>query len=225
MDEIDSLMNTENATPPTPAPVTQPPAAVAAGSGLANARMTASAEAPLILYSVVDKSCIPTHPIREHQIQIGPGGQLKSYQFKWDHDANGIGGCKPIMIPMLHALQFARHEGFEVRDENGILLDPTPETVLPNQAAMVKPGEVVARIDELSNEALLIRCRQNMKGLHITERSPRHQMLQFLAAQQAEKLSRGRRAGVDDIADFAGARATNQFSTSMSRDELERMMG
>lgn len=97
-------------------------------------------------YSVLDT--LATQKSRHHLVRL-PDGSLKGYDLKAE---------EPTKMPMEHALKFLRDDHFVVLDEKGARVKPQP-SVEHFSHVPVPSGFVMAKLEELSREALYKRCK------------------------------------------------------------------
>ena len=155
---------------------------------------------------VEDKNCNPADPERAHEMIID--GVKKVFPFQYG---------KRREMPFGHAMKFLVDDAFEVTDEGGKRYMPIPKPEKGGAGGLVlKPGEVVARLDELLKDALHARCAMAPGGESVPARASREDMIGFLEGVNIEALhaNRERDDGVEPGADTEG----------MSQSELDRML-
>lgn len=146
---------------------------------------------------VLDTTATVHFPTRTHEMIVD--GQIQSFTFK--------AGEKLVLAAPI-ALRFLKEESFVVTDpETGKRIRPVPKT--PDGGAFeLGEFELVARLDELSTEALLVRCRQEAGGEKLKRNASRESLLEFLgnvmtAKRQAaaKAAQRAERAAARDTGD------------------------
>lgn len=96
----------------------------------------------------------------------------------------------PTKLPFAIAMKFLKTEGFVLTDENGkpIEFERVPDQPNAANSAQFKlaGNQVVARYDELSQEALLIRAAQLPGGEVFKKNAKRAEIIDFLIKTRAE---------------------------------------
>lgn len=131
---------------------------------------------PAKRYAVFDNSA--RMAAREHAIQPTPGGAIRTYRLLAD---------KACYMPLDHARWFllANRSGgtdtFRVFDAE---LQQEVHLSMGNGSAdapmKLAPNQVVANLDELTQPALLARCRMTMGGQDFPTRADKRDLIQFL---------------------------------------------
>jgi hypothetical protein len=86
-----------------------------------------------------------------------------------------------VAVPMDVAMILVGNEGFEVRDPNGTPLKVQKHTgPVGNQGIVLRPDEVVAKLDELSTEALLERAKRFPEGGKLKKADGRAALISFI---------------------------------------------
>lgn len=126
---------------------------------------------------------------------------------------------KKTWMPQSHAMAFLCDAAFKVYDDAGELVHALPPITAQrggHEAPKLRPGETIANLDELNTVALLARAKLHPDGRKFHGRTPRTELIEFLASPP--KRGRGDGAGgtaepeADDIED-------------MSPDALDRVLG
>ena len=187
----------------------------------ANARK-AQAGAPEKIY-VLDTTCTPERITndgsrhyagkRKHELVIK--GKIHEFVFEY-----GV----PLALPFETAAKFLRHEGFIRTDEDGTPLrwrNPPMqlEDMGPGQGRQWERDEVIARLDELTLEALRLRCAHLPGGEEVCAHHERDKMIQFILAtkEKARERNSVRESDVELVdldegaADFIDDETTNGF--------------
>lgn len=111
---------------------------------------------------------------RRHRARDAHGALLGEYTFE-------LAERKPM--PAQHALAFVGKDGFEVRDDQGRQLAANHGVQVEDGGGIqLGEGEVVARVDELKNEALVRRAEQLPGGARFNMRSKRDDLVGFVLA-------------------------------------------
>jgi hypothetical protein len=126
---------------------------------------------------VVDSSATIDNPQRVHQI-VHDGKVL-------DIVFNNKEGT---LLPADQALKFNK-EGFTVYESNGVT--PYKAPIERTDAVMIhlEEGEVIARLEELSQEALYLRCILKQGGEVFEEESPVEDMVHFLKTGEVRAVA------------------------------------
>lgn len=162
---------------------------------------------------VEDKNCSSGDPTRSHEILVD--GIVKVIPFEYG---------KRREMPFAHAMKFLVDDAFEVTDANGKRYLPIPKAEANgSQGLVLKPGEVVARLDELLKDALAARCAVVPGGEQITPKTKREDMIGFLESVNVEALhaNRERDEGVEVGGDTEGMPQSELDSMLPKRDPAE----
>jgi len=125
---------------------------------------------------VLDTNARPPCPVRVHEIPLENGG-VKPYtfrQFKW------------VEMPHAHAVKFLRDEAFVVADKpdnEGTRLKPIVDRPSDEPSPSLAPNEVIARYDELTVGALLIRAQMKPGGEGFTRITKKKDLEKFLTGE------------------------------------------
>ncbi|WP_417790288.1 hypothetical protein [Terasakiella pusilla] len=128
---------------------------------------------------VVDTTCQPNAPynVRQHEVMEG-NGRIVAYDFKYN---------EATPMPAGHARRFLHIPQFKIyEDESLNTLVPTVSKADSNadkKGVQLQPGQVIARLDELSTEALFNRCCQYAGSETLGQASDRTDAIAFLRAQ------------------------------------------
>lgn len=141
-------------------------------------------------------------PVRPRNVSADPDPEMQVHV--WDDSAvygertHEVAGRtyvfrpgSPLLMPYSEGMPFMRLEGFRVMTLDGRPLRAIERTLGPHEVIHLRTDEVVARLDELSNDALLARCRAYAEGAWMTvERTTRQEMIMFLVDRaNAEAIS------------------------------------
>ena len=130
---------------------------------------------------VTDTNCTPAYPTRIHDILYE--GRVKQVKFE-------LGEAQTL--PLDIALKFLKDESFLVVDpETGKKYDPTPkqpDEVGPT-AFQLGADEIVAKYDELSQEALFLRVKQMPGTESIRKNAAKDKLIAILAAGRLDEQS------------------------------------
>lgn len=129
---------------------------------------------------VEDTTALPDHPDRVHEMIVD--GRRTAFTFK-------PGEKKPMPIDL--ALRF-NQSGFIVSDpDTGDVYEPAPAQPAGAAALVLKANEVVARLDELTAEALLIRAKVMPGGEALNRSSGKERLMAFVAEYNARQIPKG----------------------------------
>lgn len=140
------------------------------------------------MYQVWDTSA--THSVRQREHEIIFNGEIETIHFEYN---------KPTLMPFEKAIKF-RQEGFIVKDPNGF------QVVGPNKQVdtitdKLAPDEVIARLDELTIESLIVRAVMRPGGEHYSKSSSKTDLIKFLLKDKGVKPARRGRPTEDLIDD------------------------
>lgn len=102
-------------------------------------------------------------------VMLDDKGNKVSFTFPNDHES--------IDVPYQYALKFARIPEFHVTDPNGRLIRAVPQR-RGSGGIQLNGDECIAKLEELTNAALLVRC-QNAGGSQ-NKNTPKPQLIAFL---------------------------------------------
>jgi hypothetical protein len=140
---------------------------------------------------VTDTTCSPTYPRRTHDIMVS--GVIRQVTFE-------IG--QPQLLPIDVALRFLKDDAFVVTDpRTGKKYDPTPPQpdIHSGAAFALASDEVVAKLDELTQEALFIRSKQMQGAEDIKKGTPKEKLISFLARSRAKTGTGAPSSRVDEM--------------------------
>ncbi|KKL65181.1 hypothetical protein LCGC14_2157560 [marine sediment metagenome] len=158
------------------------------------------------LVAVTDTTCSPRYHTRKHEIIVD--GRTLEYEFKFAH---------ATPMPFSHAMKFLHIQSFECRHPDGTLIPPLPnlaEQSNSGAAPVLRPSQVIAELDELSDDALVRRCNAISGGEQMSVTSGKDSLVRFLLnretrKQEAEASKREAavevEAGIEISAEPAGA--------------------
>lgn len=118
----------------------------------------------------------------------------------------------PTPMPREHAVKFLSDASFQVFNEYGIHVPdlPTAESLRAGQDRKITlaPNEVVAKLHELTDEAILTRCQRFPGGERLTKKTKRPDLEEFLvdAMQRRAKGIPDEKIGADAGLDDDGGR-------------------
>lgn len=159
---------------------------------------------------VEDPTALNGYPPRTHELLID--GRVKSYVF-----APG----QKLSMPYSHAVKFLA-AGFIVTDAEDRIMVSAPRGPDPHATERFQfgPEEIVARYDELTRPALLLRVNQTTGGEAYTSDHAREDLIAFLKVdrdkREAVLKTRRRNDGTASDGDSVG---------DMSPAELDKMFG
>lgn len=162
--------------------------AAASPSPAPAARLVAEAPAPVeeALYTVVDE--LAKVKPRTHEVWVtrrrGDGRRERVPVGFTMHPG------EPLKIPKEAAIQFAKIPEFTVRTPSGAKIKPPSEKAGSDGKVKLLPGQVVANVDELTDDALLKRARLLPGGERLPRTPKRADLVDFVMA------------GGEDVDDF-----------------------
>lgn len=118
----------------------------------------------------------------------------------------------PTPMPREHAVKFLSDSSFKVYNEYGVHVPdlPTAESLRAGQDRRITlaPNEVVAKLHELTDEAILTRCQRFPGGERLTKKTKRADLEEFLvdAMQRRQKGIPDEKIGADAGLDDDGGR-------------------
>lgn len=163
---------------------------------------------------VEDTTATPEYPSRTHDIMIGE--VRKPITFKYG---------EPLELPVDVALKFLKDEAFVVTDpRTGDRIEPTPHTPDAGESLSLGPDEVVARLSELHQGALLLRAMQLPGGDKFSKKTPRDVLTAFLTEHRTKAMVRSTvdAAGIAD-AEGLGGQGTQTIGGAMSEASLNKL--
>jgi len=125
---------------------------------------------------VVDTTCAPNapHNVREHEVQVG-NGRIFTYKFKYG---------EATKMPSGHARRFLHIREFNIYEDAELtVLVPTTskaDTTKIGDNIKLETGQVVARLGELTTDALFARCCQYAGSENLGEDAEREDAINFL---------------------------------------------
>lgn len=146
------------------------------------------------MYEVVDSSCTSQYPSRIHDINIE--GKIKQVKFAY--------GDKTL-LPFAEAMKFQR-DGFEVLDDKGAAMPRAADTPM-EIAVRLAPDQVIARLSELTADALYARAVTLPGGEKFKANTSKDTLIGFLAEAAKAKTEP----------------SASEEITEMSSDELDGM--
>lgn len=123
---------------------------------------------------VLDLNAKPPRLERKHEIPLGKDGQTITYTFKYG---------ERLTMPFEHGCFFMNNPGFHVYEPGASKpYDPTPK---PETPTMTLPeGMVVASLDELTQESLVVRA--NKAGANMAKGTKKVELIAFLTGTPEE---------------------------------------
>jgi hypothetical protein len=136
---------------------------------------------PSVLH-VLDTTATHDGPPREHAMTL-EGGITRNYRFT---------AGKPTELPWEIALKFLKHDAFRLTDADGNLIPwrgtpRQPEDLAAGERFHLADDEVVARYDELTTQALQMRCAQMPSGESIARARDRDAMIAFIVERTMKR--------------------------------------
>ena len=128
---------------------------------------------------VTDTTQTPRWPSRKHEIVVG--GRILEIEFIFG---------KPTILPFSHAMKFLHIPSFECKHPDGTLIPPLPNIAEQSNsggALLLRVSQVVAELDELSEDSLVRRCNALSGGERMVITSGRNSMIQFLVNRETRK--------------------------------------
>lgn len=138
----------------------------------------------------------------------GPGGERKHVLI-----INGLPKeftfefTKPLSLPFAEAQKFLQHDNFVLIDDNGNQIVPRrlpkqPHELGAGETLAMADDEVIARLDELNNAALLARAVLLKGGEQFVDKPERRALIDFLVGerQKSDKINKAAPdIGADDF--------------------------
>ena len=115
------------------------------------------------------------HGPREHEL-LAANGRYELFRFE---------PRKYLELPMSIAMQLVGNDGFEVLDQDGQPLTLRPAVTGNKPGIVLRPDEIVARINELHIDALVERANGKRGGESMSKRDGREKLIAFLMANDA----------------------------------------
>ena len=127
---------------------------------------------------VLDLSARPPYPERKHEILAGSDGQTVIYTFKHG---------ERLTMPFEHGCIFMNNPGFHVFEPGASKpYDPTPK---PDTPKLTLPeGMVVASLDELTQESLVVRA--NKAGANMPKSTKKVELSISFAGRRRKSICR-----------------------------------
>ena len=132
------------------------------------------------LVDVTDTTATPRYPKRIHEIVVD--GRVREYEFKF--------GETPTRMPFAHGMKFLHIPSFEVRHLDGTLIPPLPnfdEQGNSGAPPVLRPSQVIAELDELSEESLVRRCNAISGGERMMVENGQDSLVRFLLNREIRK--------------------------------------
>ena len=143
-------------------------------------KITVEAAKEPAMMGVKDINCTVRYPERFHDIYV----EEETFTYKMVRN-------KHTEMLYEHACQFAQHDGFEVIDEKGKVFKPLRE--LRDQMGEITnqldPDEVVANLEELTNDALADRA--NAMGGSFARTHAKVKIIDFIANENLKRRAKG----------------------------------
>lgn len=118
-------------------------------------------------------------------------------------------------MPEEHARVFLRDPAFVVQNEDGdVVASLEAEQMSRKPPEELRPGYVVATVDELSDDALLTRASVLPNGANMTSDTPREMLIDFIVASHTP-----RRPNASDDGELGGS-----DTEAMDRRTLDRLL-
>lgn len=164
---------------------------------------------PDVLYVRDMNARLDEQRVHSITIRVYENGEVETKEY-------ALSSRKRVKMPASHAMQFLRDESFEVTNEKGTRLKPVEKTPEVDTRVILKPGECVAKYEELTDDALFRRCMatpgavSEMEGDTPPDRS---RMVVFLQKVDERKHGNVKRA-----------RGSEHVIDEMSVSELENVL-
>jgi hypothetical protein len=126
------------------------------------------------LFNVYDTSATAQNPVRIHDLVFD--GVVEQVRFTYG---------EATKLPLSKALKFQK-AGFVVKDAEDVLI-PTPSETPETVKTQLKVGEIIARYEELTNEALLLRVAILPGGEAFTRSSKKKELVDFLIESEKNR--------------------------------------
>lgn len=125
-------------------------------------------------FNVYDTSATAQNPVRIHDLVFD--GIVEQVKFNYG---------EATKLPLAKALKFQK-AGFLVKDADDVLI-PTPSETPETVKTQLKEGEIIARYEELTNEALLLRVAILPGGEAFTRASKKKELVDFLVVAEKNR--------------------------------------
>jgi len=148
------------------------------------------------IYNVTDTTAVPGGPPRVHT-QIIDGIETN---FTFKHG-------EALAMPRAHAMKFARHREFIVRDAASKRVQPVHDVMKREvDVKLLQPGQVIAEVRELTMDALLNRAQTLPGGERFGRNSQREDVMLFITQTMIDAQGEVRSGDTGDMADSDVAR-------------------
>ena len=161
---------------------------------------------------VTDTTAQPDQPARIHEVVVGE--RIFSYPFKYH---------EPIEMPFAHAMKFVPIPSFIVEDEKGERVIAAPKTPdrHSTERLVLQADEVVAKVEELTIDALLKRVLPLRGGEKFKKQDGKAAIAAFLVAHR--RGGEEKKASAAKVGDDAQP-ATVEVSDMTARD-VDKILG
>lgn len=123
------------------------------------------------MLQVTDTNANAAYPLRKHDV-LNDDGSVTTYEFCYG---------AATKMPLHHGMKFLVDDAFIVTDEKGHRIDPRPKRAQEQEAALaLKPGQVVADLEELTVDALFVRCQMLPGSEGMKKNTKKGDMIEFL---------------------------------------------
>jgi hypothetical protein len=170
--------------PQTPTQADIPPGGSLASQAAASPTPKTTTAKVEEFFFVKDEGCSPQYPTREHELLVGRDGEIRVFVFNWAQDRG------ELKVDRAAANKFLKHEGFTVRDSKGHKIERVPDQPDPHLAKkpfVLQVGHVIAKMDELTTDALLTRVHQELGGDQYDVSSGRARLIAFLIQKRKDR--------------------------------------
>lgn len=152
------------------------------------------------MVDVTDTTATPRYPKRIHEIVAD--GRIVEHTFRF--------GKEPTRMPYAHGMKFLHIPSFEVRHLDGTLIPPLPNLAEQGNGVLaLRASQVIAELDELSEEALVRRCNAISGGERMLVSNGKDSLVRFLLNREIRK--REAAASKEDAeTDVGGATMSNE---------------
>lgn len=137
-----------------------------------------------------------------------------------------LSATAPTEMPPAHAMKFLCDEAFKVFDEygNAVKALPKVDVEAATGGVILKPGQTVASLDELTDNALKARCAQMPKGHTVAAAGDRLAMVRHIAGEQINReLRREELLKTTDDAKIINEQSGGH-AEKLSHRDIERMI-
>jgi hypothetical protein len=135
-----------------------------------------------------------------------------------------LSASQKTFMPQEHAVVFLRSKSFVVFNEMGERVASMPEASAERAGVtrpVLAPGEVIANLDELTDNALLARCKMRPGGERLKAKTARKKLIEFLLDSESTSKKTEAEDGDSEIEDMDDDDARKMLENSETGDDIE----